>query len=85
MQLLQVAIDQPTPCVGAASPEQPFQAGTPEVVDGLARAPVQRTATTFFGLSDPRSSQVWPLVGGLPDVSHNDLGEFRAAMDDPPA
>jgi hypothetical protein len=75
-QLLHVAIDQLTPCTRAASAEQPLQLGTGEMVGGLARAPVQRTAR-YFGLSGPRSSQVWPLVGRFPEVSPNDLGEFH--------
>jgi hypothetical protein len=77
VQLVHIAIDQPiSPCVPSASPEQPLQAGTVEMVGGLARAPVQRTAT-FLGLTGPRSSQVWPLVGGFPSVPANDGGEFR--------
>lgn len=75
-QLIHIAIDQPTSCVPSASPEQPVQAGSVEIVAGLARAPVQRTAT-FHGLVGPRSSQVWPLVGGFPIVPTGDLGEFR--------
>jgi len=75
-QLLHVTIDQLTPCARAASAEQPLQAGTGEMVGGLARAPVQRPAR-YFGLSGPRSSQVWPLVGRFPEVSPNVLGEFR--------
>jgi hypothetical protein len=76
VQLLHVAIDQLTPCTGAASSEQPLQAGTGEMVGGLARAPVQRPAR-YFGLFGPRSSQVWPLVGRFPGVSPDILGEFR--------
>lgn len=76
VQLLRVAIDQLIPCARAASSEQPLQVGTGEMVGGLARAPVQRTAR-FFGLSGPRSSQVWPLVGRFPEASPNALGDFR--------
>lgn len=76
VQLFHVAIDQMTPCTRAASPERSLQTGVVEMVGGFARAPVQRTATSF-GLSGPRSSQVWPLIGGLPDVLPGDGGVFR--------
>ncbi len=76
VQLLHVSIDQLTPCARAASPEQSLQTGTVEMVGGFARAPVQRTATAF-GLSGPRSSQVWPLIGGIPDMLPGDGGVFR--------
>jgi hypothetical protein len=75
VQMILITIDQLIPCVSRASADQSLQAGTGNMVDGFARAPVQRTAL-FFGLGGPRSSLVFPLVGGLPGVPPNDLGEF---------
>lgn len=74
-QMIPITIDQPVTCVRGGSDDQSLQIGTPQIIDGLARAPIQHT-TGFLGLSGPRSSLVLPLVGGLPGVSPNDLGVF---------
>ncbi len=75
VQLLRVSIDAPTRCMSASS-DQGLQLGTGNFVTGVARGPVQHTAT-FLGLPGPRSSQVWPLVGGFPGVAGGNLGEFQ--------
>jgi hypothetical protein len=74
-QMIPITIDQPVTCVPGGSADQSLQVGTPQVIDGLARAPIQHTAG-FLGLNGPRSSLVLPLVGGLPGVPPNDLGVF---------
>jgi hypothetical protein len=53
----------------------PAFVGDAEIVTGLAMASVQRNSG-FWWWTGPRSSQVWPLVGSLPDVSFSDLGIF---------
>jgi hypothetical protein len=50
--------------------------GQSQVIVGQAAAPVQRL--WHMRWSGPRSGQSWPLIGNLPGVSPNDLGEFRA-------
>jgi hypothetical protein len=75
VQLLRVSIDALVPCVSASS-DRGLQVGTSNSVAGVAKGPVQHTGA-FLGLPGPRSSQVWPLVGGFPGVASKNYGEFQ--------
>jgi hypothetical protein len=80
VQAVHIAMTNPFPCASAYAPQQvppPKFFGQAQVVTGLAAAPVQRLWKLGWW-SGPRTSQVWPLVGTLPGVSFNDLGEFQA-------
>ncbi len=63
VQEIPVAIDQPGPCTGPTSTDQPFTVAT--TVRGLAQGPIQRRGG-FAGISGPHTSQAWPLIGGFP-------------------
>ena len=80
VQAVHIAMTNPFPCASAYAPQQvppPQFRGMAQVVTGLAAAPVRR-AWNLGWWSGPRTSQVWPLVGTLPGVTFNDLGEFQA-------
>jgi hypothetical protein len=80
VQAVHIAMTNPFPCASAYAPQQvppPEFFGQAQVVTGLAAAPVQRPWKLGWW-SGPRTSQVWTLVGTLPGVSFNDLGEFQA-------
>ncbi|HEY5986943.1 MAG TPA: hypothetical protein VIV12_11290, partial [Streptosporangiaceae bacterium] len=54
----------------------PFD-GQGQEITGEAAAPVER-AWRMGWWSGPRTSQSWPLIGNIPGVSDQDLGEFQA-------
>lgn len=76
VQMVPITIDQLSPCAPPTSADQRLQTGTGDTISGFARAPIQRTAQ-FAWVPGPRSSLVWPLVGGLPGIPPGDLGEFH--------
>lgn len=53
-----------------------FFVGAATTLSGRAQAPV-RHRWSFAGLSAPRTSSSWPLVGGLPGTPLGDGGVFR--------
>ncbi|MFL6127124.1 hypothetical protein [Actinophytocola sp.] len=75
VQEIRIVIDHPTPCFGPAGADQHFTSGTGTTVSGVAQGPIQRTGS-FWGINGPRTSQVWPLIGGFPTAPQGMLGLF---------
>lgn len=70
----------PTRCVAGFSPGRAPSAFVGTAVDVTGRAGGAVVLNGRFGFSTgPRSAQRWPLVGSLPGVSPEDLGEWRIA------
>jgi hypothetical protein len=80
VQVVPLAFSYVPPCVEAFPSRPPGHFhGYAEVVSGSARGPVQRDWTAPDSLWEgPRTSQVWPLIGALPEVSRERLGVFQA-------
>jgi len=78
VQAIRIAMPSPVKCASAYSAQQPppFM-GQAQVLTGQAAAPVERQWRLGWW-AGPRSSQSWPLIGGLPGVGAHDLGEFLA-------
>lgn len=78
-QVIRLHVSRPGRCESAYSRRQtppPFL-GRAQIITGRAAAPVQRHWLAGWW-AGPRASQSWPLVGGLPGVSPQDVGAFRA-------
>ena len=80
VQAIRFTMNHPEKCVSRyAADEQPPPTflGQSQVITGQPAAPVQRLWHLGWW-SGPRNSQSWPLIGNLPGISPNDLGEFQA-------
>ena len=80
VQAIHLTMSHPTKCASAYSANKtppPLFLGQDQIITGQAAAPVQRQWSLGWW-SGPRTSQSWPLIGDIPGVSFNDLGEFRA-------
>jgi hypothetical protein len=80
VQAIHLTMSHPPKCASPYSAQQappPLFLGQGQTITGQAAAPVQRQWRLGWW-SGPRTSQSWPLIGDLPGISFNDLGEFRA-------
>jgi hypothetical protein len=80
VQAIHLTMSHPLRCASAYSPQlapPPAFFGQSQIITGQAAASVQRQWRLGWW-SGPRTSQSWPLIGNLPGISFNDLGEFRA-------
>jgi hypothetical protein len=76
VQAIRITMPSPVKCASAYSAQQPPPfLGQAQVITGQAAASVERQWRLGWW-AGPRSSQSWPLIGGLPGVSVHDLGEF---------
>lgn len=78
VQLVRLDIENPTPCLPEMADTSGGFVGTPVSVAGRLESPIQRTWSFFAWWDAPRSSQAWPLVGGIPGFPPQALGVFDA-------
>jgi hypothetical protein len=64
-----------TPCPSDESVRPPHF-GTPIVLEGRLRSPVQ-TGVEILGIAGPRSVQSWPALGTIVGVEKGDTGAFK--------
>lgn len=78
VQAVRITMPSPVKCLSSFSDQQPFPSftGTTQELAGQEAASVQRPWRMGWW-TGPRTGESWPLIGNLPGVSAQDLGEFQ--------
>lgn len=79
VQAVSLTMASPVKCASAYTAKQPvhFSGGRGLTISGRAAAPVQRQWRLGWW-AGPRTSEDWPLIGGLPGIGGHELGPFLA-------
>jgi hypothetical protein len=78
VQVIHIQMNDLGGCVSRFSGSVSSQfVGQAQIITGHAAAPVQQQWRLGWW-SGPRTSETWPLVGSLPGIKAEDLGEFQA-------